>query len=371
MIHAEYSFWESELYNQTYDLIIVGAGLTGQSIAHFYKKSHPDKKVLVVDRGFFPIGASTRNAGFACFGSVTEHMADMKIEEESKIIERIRRRFSGLQLLRKTLGDENIGYREPGAYEIFTDEEVYTDALDHLNICNRWLNEAAGADQVYQASEHNGFPAISIKHEGSLHPGKMMRTLYDKNLKLGVEFRWQTQVKKIEEAEATLILENGVEFKAKQLAVATNSFASKLLNDVEIKPGRGFVFVTKPVTDLKWKGNYHYDAGYYYFRGVGNSRLLLGGARSLDIDVETTTEFGINDKIKNHLINFANDVLKLPKDWKIETEWSGIMGFTPTKSPILKRISNKTILVAGLSGMGVALGMQLGKEASELMKVES
>ncbi|HBX65725.1 MAG TPA: FAD-dependent oxidoreductase, partial [Balneolaceae bacterium] len=36
-----------------------------------------------------------------------------------------------------------------------------------------------------------------------------------------------------------------------------------------------------------------------------------------------------------------------------------------TKSPILKRVSDKTIVVAGLSGMGVALGMQLGKEAAE------
>lgn len=367
MITTERSFWESELYDREFDLIVIGAGLTGQSIAHFYKKGNPDKKVLVLDRGFFPIGASTRNAGFACFGSVTEHMADMKIEEESKIIDRIRRRFNGLKLLRNTLGDENIEYREPGAYEIFTDEKVYNEAVEHLDTCNRWLREAAGAEKVYEATEHNGFPAISIKHEGCLHPGKMMRTLYEKNLKLGVEFRWQSQVQKINETEGEVLLENGIRLRSRQLAVATNSFTSKLMNDAEIKPGRGFVFVTKPIPDLKWNGTYHYDAGYYYFRGVGNNQLLLGGARSLDIDVETTTEFGANKKIKNHLTGFANDVLKLPKGWEIETEWSGIMGFTPTKSPILKRTSDKTILVAGLSGMGVALGMQLGKEASGLV----
>ncbi|MEX2605245.1 MAG: FAD-dependent oxidoreductase, partial [Gracilimonas sp.] len=89
MIHPGRSYWESELYDQVYDLIIIGGGLTGQSIAYFYKTNHPTKKVLVVDRGFFPIGASTRNAGFACFGSVTEHMADMEIEEEKYIIDRI------------------------------------------------------------------------------------------------------------------------------------------------------------------------------------------------------------------------------------------------------------------------------------------
>lgn len=367
MINAERSFWETELYDRTYDLIVIGAGLTGQSTAHFFKKAYPNAQVLVVERGFFPIGASTRNAGFACFGSITEHMADMKIEKESKIIDRIRRRFNGLKLLRSTLGDENIAYREPGAYEIFTDEKVYKEALDHLDTCNRWLVEAAGAKSVYQKTEHNGFPAISIDYEGCLHPGKMMKTLYHKNLDLGVEFRWQSKVEKIDENNAVIQLENGIELKADKMVVATNSFTSKLIGDIEIKPGRGFVLVTKPIPGLEWQGTYHFDAGFYYFRGIGNDQLLLGGARSLDIDVETTTDFGTNSKIKNHLISFANDVLELPESWEIEIEWSGIMGFTPTKSPILKKVSAKTVVVAGLSGMGVALGMQLGKEASELV----
>ncbi|MDR9417793.1 NAD(P)/FAD-dependent oxidoreductase [Gracilimonas sp.] len=367
MIQANRSFWESELYDRTFDLIIVGAGLTGQSTAYFYKKNNPNASVMVIDRGFFPIGASTRNAGFACFGSVTEHMADMKIEEESKIIDRIRRRFHGLKLLRSTLGDENIGYREPGAFEIFTDQKVYEKALDHLDTCNRWLKEAAGVEEVYQATEHNGFPSISIKYEGCLHPGKMMRTLYEKNLKLGVEFRWQSQVEKIDKNNAYVLLENGIELRSNKLIVATNSFTAKLLQDVDIKPGRGFVFVTKPIENLRWKGTYHFYAGYYYFRGVVGNRFLLGGARSLDIDVETTNEFGKNDKIKNHLLSFANEVLELSDGWEIETEWSGIMGFTSTKSPILKMISDNTAVVAGLSGMGVALGMQLGKEASVIV----
>ena len=364
MINAGRSFWESELYDQEYDLIVIGAGLTGQSTAHFYKKAHPQAKVLVVDRGFFPIGASTRNAGFACFGSVTEHISDMEIEDEEKIIDRIQRRWNGLALLRDTLGDEAIAYEEPGSYEIFTDAKTYEQALDHLDICNRWLEVAAGLKNVYEATEVNGFSAISIKGEGCLHPGKMMRTLYEKNLELGIEFRWQADVELIDKENGVVNLENAIQLRGKKLVVATNSFTTKLLNDLEIKPGRGYVFVTKPIPDFSWKGTYHYDRGYYYFRGVGNNQLLLGGARSLDIDVETTVEFGINEKIKNHLISFANDVLDLPVGWKIETEWSGIMGFTNTKSPILKSISDKTTVVAGLSGMGVALGMQLGKEAA-------
>jgi glycine/D-amino acid oxidase-like deaminating enzyme len=80
-------------------------------------------------------------------------------------------------------------------------------------------------------------------------------------------------------------------------------------------------------------------------------------------------KFGANSKIKDHLMEFANNVLKLPAGWEIDAEWSGIMGFTPTKSPILNAISKDVVVVAGLSGMGVALGMQLGKEAASELEL--
>ncbi|MEX0719660.1 MAG: FAD-binding oxidoreductase [Balneolaceae bacterium] len=367
MQNSGMSYWEKELFGIEYDLIIIGGGLTGQSVSYFYKKKHPDAKVLVLDRGFFPLGASTRNAGFACFGSITEHIADMKLESEAKIIDRIRRRFNGLNLLRETLGDDNIQYEEPGSYEIFTDKKIYQEAVAHLEQVNRWLVEATGVENVYSSAEINGFPAIKIELEGCLHPGKMIKTLYHKNLNEGVEFRWETHVVEIGKQDGIIRLKNGVELKSRQIIVATNSFTSSLIKEVKINAGRGYVFITKAIPDLKWLGTFHYDRGYYYFRNIGKDRILLGGARSVDIEKETTTEFGVNHTIKNHLMEFATKILKLPQGWEIEQEWSGIMGFTKTKCPVLEKVGNRCYVVAGLSGMGVALGMQLGKEAAELL----
>lgn len=367
MIQAKRSYWEKDLYENPFDLIVIGAGLTGQSLAYFYKKENPGHKVLILERGFFPIGASTRNAGFACFGSVTEHMADLEKEEEDRIIDRIRRRYEGLQLLKSTLGTSAMDYQEPGGYEIFTDKKVYQSAVNHIGLCNEWLEKATGQGKVYSETEYNGYPAIKIKHEGALHPGKMMRRLQELNALSGVEFRWHTPVKNIRADEGAVVLNEELHLNARKIAVATNSFTSSLTDEIDLKPGRGQVFVTKPLIDLKWKGTFHYDRGYYYFRNVGPDRLLLGGARSLDEEGETTTDFGINEMINQSLKAFADEVLKLPDGWEIEQQWSGIMGFTPSKSPVLKKISDKAVVVAGLSGMGVALGMQLGKEGAGIL----
>jgi glycine/D-amino acid oxidase-like deaminating enzyme len=139
-----------------------------------------------------------------------------------------------------------------------------------------------------------------------------------------------------------------------------------LLPELPIKPARGYVFVTNELNSLPWKGTFHHDRGYIYFRNIGN-RLLIGGARNLAEVQETTDRFGINEKIRNHLIQFSREVLGLGEDWQIEHEWSGIMGFTESKSPILKRLDDHRFVAAGLSGMGVAIGTKIGKMASEML----
>jgi gamma-glutamylputrescine oxidase len=41
--------------------------------------------VLVLERGFLPSGASTKNAGFACFGTVSEQLSTLKHSSEEEV----------------------------------------------------------------------------------------------------------------------------------------------------------------------------------------------------------------------------------------------------------------------------------------------
>lgn len=359
------SFWEEDTFFQPYDLLIIGAGITGLMSALFYKRAHPNRRVAVLERGFIPRGASTRNAGFACIGSISEHLSDLQKASEEHINQRIIRRYKGLQLLKETLGEEDIGYDPCGGYELFTSEDAFDKAAAGINRFNKRINELLGESEVYHARELNGYPVIYNRLEGGLHPGKMMQKLIRQVQNCGVEIKWNTTVEDITDNGRVSIA--GRPFlKADKILVSANAFTRRLLPHIQVKPGRGYVFITDEQQSLPWKGTFHHDRGYIYFRNVGN-RLLIGGARNIAADQEETVHFGTNETIKEHLIDFVSDKLKLSQEWRIYREWSGIMGFTDTKTPVIRQLDEHRYVAAGLSGMGIAIGSSIGREAAEML----
>src|ERR1700709_2511633 len=132
------SVWEKESFYAPADVLIAGSGLVGLWSAYFLKKRHPKLKVTIVDRGVIPTGASTRNAGFACFGSVTELIADTLQSGEDQMLEIVEMRYKGLKKIRKTFKDKEIGYEDFGGYELITEDQGFDintlrSNIDYLN----------------------------------------------------------------------------------------------------------------------------------------------------------------------------------------------------------------------------------------------
>lgn len=354
----EFSYWEREVWLNKPDLLIIGGGIVGASTAMLYKEKHPDHDVLIIDKGLVPEGASTRNAGFCCVGTMSEHLADMKIAGEETVLKRIERKWKGLNLLKETMGEDLIGYEHSGGYEIFTDDKLFEICSDKAEWMNSELKNRLGIDSVYSVTDYQGYPAIFNHVEGSVNSGMLMRELHKRISKMGVRVWWNSEVKSVEPQKISL--KGGIDIHAENVVIATNGFTKRLL-DIPIKPARGFVFITKPIDGFGWKGTFNHNAGYVYFRNVDN-RLLLGGARDLAKEEETTDQFGTNQKIRDYLMTFANDVIRLPEGWEIDMEWSGIMGVTENKEPIIEETEKGLFVAAGLSGMGIAIGMQVASE---------
>ena len=154
-------------------------------------------------------------------------------------------------------------------------------------------------------------------------------------------------------------------FSTKKLLFATNGFAGQLTNG-NVKPARAQVLITAPIPNLDIKGTFHLDKGYYYFRNIGD-RILFGGGRNLDIEGETTTEFGQTASIQNQLEKLLKEVILPNREFKIDHRWSGIMGIGSSKNPIVEQISEHVYCGVRLGGMGVAIGSLIGTELADLV----
>ena len=370
------SFWEQKNF-LNYDLIVVGAGFTGLSAAINFKKRHKKAKVLVIDRGVFPSGASTKNAGFACFGSLTEILDDFWSMTPDEVLQLVEKRYTGLTQIRKQFGDQALRYQHRNGYEILGEEQL--EALDQLPNINHLLKKIFKKEvfSVVKDSSKFGFSetvkaVVKNRFEGELDPGAYLNALWEKASGLGVRILSGVSVLEVNHEEGKVLAEKKdkkeiFEFVGERVAICTNAFTKKLWPASPLEPGRGLILLSKPIEGgIPWKGGFHIDRGYVYFREV-EGRLLLGGARNKDFEKEKTTEFEVNPVIKEHLNRLAQEVIfpGRPVEW--EMEWTGIMAFGAKKSPIIQQIGKKTAVAVRLGGMGVAIGWQVGKELSELL----
>ena len=367
------SYWELQTWLRNVDFTIVGSGIVGLSTALQLQQKLPKAKIVILEKGLFPQGASTKNAGFACFGSLSEILQDLQSHTPDEVVALVKQRHDGLQLLRATLGDDNLSYKQLGGYELFLekDRRLYETCLQHIKNVNTLLKPIFKAEVFSNVTNSFGFTKVQDNYirnqfEGQIDTGKMMQALIRKAQKQGIIILNNTTVESyIEDVNTVAIKTNHFEFSSTKLIITTNGFAQQLLNE-DIQPARAQVLITKPIQDLHIKGTFHLDCGYYYFRNIDN-RILLGGGRNLDFATETTTKFSQTERIQTALEALLATTILPNTPFEIEHRWSGIMGVGAQKTPIVKQLSNHTYCGVRMGGMGVAIGSIIGKEVSALI----
>ena len=368
------SYWELKTWLSDIDFTVVGSGIVGMNCAIHLKKQHPKANILILEKGLLPQGASTKNAGFACFGSLSEIVDDLNHHSEDEVLNLVKKRIDGLQLLRQTLGDKAINYQELGGYELFLekDKAFFESTLAQKERINKLLFPLFNADVFSLKDNHFDFEN-TLQHlsfnqfEGQIDTGKMMSSLLQLALKNDIKILNQITLESFTEtADKVHLKTNLFEFETSHLFIATNGFASQLL-DENVQPARAQVLITKPIKDLQIKGTFHLDKGYYYFRNIDN-RILFGGGRNLDIEGETTTELNQTSLIQNSLEQLLKTTIIPNTPFEIEHRWSGIMGVGQQKKAIVKPVSNRVFCGVRLGGMGVAIGSLVGRELAELIE---
>jgi gamma-glutamylputrescine oxidase len=382
------SAWEQSTYYAPKDVVIIGCGFVGLWTAYELINKHPKMNITILERGVIPSGASTRNAGFSCFGSVSELMYDVSLMGEANMLETVKMRYDGLQKIQRTFDKKTIDYDQFGGYELFEKNGDYD--ISKLDADIAYLNKLLAP--VLKTPKKNGkyFPIYTneskkIKQlgfqaiealafspfEGQLNSAKLVLALQQAVQSKGVQILFNTEVKKFKSHTKGVTIQTNLEanIETKQMLICTNGFAKQLIPSLDVVPARGQVFITEPIPNLQFKGTFHFDEGFYYFRNVGN-RLLLGGARNKDFKNEKTYSLETSALIQKTLEEFMMKRIlpKGSKKPKIELRWSGTMGMGKIKKPIIEELQPNVFCAVRMSGMGVAIAPIVAERVVKLMK---
>jgi glycine/D-amino acid oxidase-like deaminating enzyme len=362
------SYWEYKTWLSNIDFTIVGSGIVGLNCALQLRQQFPKANIVVLEKGLLPQGASTKNAGFACFGSISEILSDLKTHSEEEVLQLVQDRWDGVAALRQTLGATVMDLQVHGGHELFLkeDKNLYEQCITELDNVNELLQPVFGDAAFEVKPNYFKFKGIEQNYisqcfEGQVDTGKMMQGLLQKVNSEGIRILNGITASSFQDNPNGVTLETS-EFTllSKKLCIAVNGFATDLIQE-NVKPARAQVIITKPIKNLGIKGTFHLQEGYYYFRNI-DDRILLGGGRNLDFSAEETTKFGTTKLVQDKLTEILKEVILHDTPFEIDYAWSGIMGMGEQKKPIVKLLSNNVACGVRLGGMGIAIGTTVGRQ---------
>lgn len=366
-----FSYWESNAWLEDVDLMVVGAGIVGLSAALHARSMHPNWRIVVVDADPIGGGGSSRNAGFSCFGSATELQHDRHTLGDEATLELVRKRWHGLQRLRSTFGDSALGHRVCGSVELFPQgrSEAIPPAHELADL-NRWIQPVTGIADTFTTVPTHSLPHLHMKTgghavlsrlEGLLDTGKMNRAFKSLAQASAIDVLTGIRVDSIDATESICELQistltrEAAEIHPRRLLIATNALAAELIPQLDVQPAVNHVLVTDRIPAFNFPHAVHIDAGYVYARPIEN-RMLIGGGRHWELDERAT---------RHRLRSLLETLWPATKTAGIAFEWSGQLGVGKDRSPIVHRFAPNGIAAVRLGGMGVAIGMEVGRLAAE------
>ncbi len=369
-----FSHWEKRAVEEKVDLVIIGSGIVGLSSALSYHRVHPNAKIRVVERGIFPNGASTKNAGFACLGSPTELLSDLARRSEDEVLETLAMRYKGLQKLFSWVPRQDCEYEACGGFELFrhSDANSWAQVQDEKDRLNRLYQQATGQSEAIKLHTGNSsFPEVigtaELRLEGALNPWLLVQGLLRRTKQVGIEVWNNVEVLSWKDSASEVIISTSIgNLMTDKLLVCTNGLTRRIISGLDLEPARAQVLVARTMEPISWKGTFHLEEGYYYFRHIDEHRVLLGGARHMDFEGENSDTIETTNLIQSNLELLLKQSILAEKSFRIEHRWAGIMAVGSGKKPLVSRITDRVGCAVRMGGMGVAIGAEVGDQSVRL-----
>ena len=305
--YKPYHFQNCSINNQTYDLVIIGAGYTGVCAAQ--ESVSKNLKTLLIDQNALGEGASTRSAGMVSGGLNLGKKVDLfKEYGDQMAVDFIKESIDSYRFLEDRVNGYHteVKFQKTGRLVLAHSKkklEALRKKTDLLNkLTNLKLDFLKNIDHEISNDYYKG--GMLVHDAASIHPSLFYKFLLDEalNCKLDIFSPCKLLSHKKKENYYIVNTTEGV-VKTKYLMFATNGYSEKEIGkeNYNIIGVPSYIAVTNDIVD-------RYKTGIY-----GNT--MTGNPKALEIGIETlkrvTPELSENIRDKGaKFINMLNNVKK-------------------------------------------------------------
>ncbi|MGH0425119.1 MULTISPECIES: NAD(P)/FAD-dependent oxidoreductase [Bacillus] len=363
------------------DVLIIGGGIIGCSIAYYTSKYGRD--VTIIEKGEFVSGTSSR-----CDGNILAIDKDPGFDSQMSLVS---------QKLVTDLSEElehSFEYRAPGSILVCESDE-------EMEAAQQWVNRQKEAGLPFRMldrqdiREESPFFAedllggLECATDSTVNPYLLAFSLLTESKKFGTKAFNHTEVKEMKrDIDGSFIVEttNGT-FTAKQVVNAAGVWAPKIGQmldvNIPIEPRKGHIIVASRQQHVGCRKVMEF--GYLISKFGGKRKvdaltekygvaLVFEPTESQNFLIGSSREFvGFHTKINNEVIKcIANRAIRFyPKmaDMMVIRSYAGLRPWTEDHLPIISRVQHipNYFIAAGHEGDGISLAAVTGKVIEELL----